>query len=113
VVSIAAAILALTACSIQDPTQNSQVMRVKNDTTRTVKVSYCVGLRCQHLFWTNTLAAGKSTTDNVVADGSLSRFLVLAGQKQQCMTVRLSRSAATAGLNVRLAALRPCPTSIR
>ena len=66
----------LAGCTINDPTENTFGPRIINDTRSTATIAYCNGTSsCKPYFWTETLRAGASTSDNISAGrGDLSVF---------------------------------------
>ena len=104
----ATSLVVSSGCSINDPTESGGPMAIRNALDRRVSVSYCDDQSCKRFSWTDKIEARGHSSDSVAADGSLSRFIVVGDGLKGCITVRLTRAAADAGLTIRRSMLRPC-----
>src|SRR4051812_6346927 len=95
-------------CSINDPTEVGGGMDIVNALDTTVRISYCKDLGCERVFWTDTIGPKGRSNDSVAADGSRQRFVVVGKGLRGCITVRLTRSLAEAGLVFRRSAIKRC-----
>jgi hypothetical protein len=102
--SVLALTSVLAGCTINDPTENTFAPRIVNDTRSTATIVYCNGISsCKPYFWTETLHAGASTSDNISAGpGDLSVFAVTANDGRCC--IRLARQVKSLRLSTATAA---------
>lgn len=100
---------ALTACTINDPTENTGGMRTFNRLSFPVTVSYCWDASCHKTVWDEEIQPGASSLDSVDADGTTQLFRITSTRGEVwCVAVRLGRSYFKTGFQIRPAMLRKC-----